>query len=78
MERIGATEIEGMLVDIVYGFLGSGKTTFITRILEEWGADAERLYLPYPQSWNTMQYVLHSCRHELRANLFGRSLLDVL
>ncbi len=26
-----------MVVDIVYGFLGSGKTTFITRILNEWG-----------------------------------------
>ncbi|GAB4268597.1 MAG: GTP-binding protein [Deferrisomatales bacterium] len=26
-----------MIVDIVYGFLGSGKTTFITRILNEWG-----------------------------------------
>ncbi len=26
-----------MIVDIVYGFLGSGKTTFITRVLREWG-----------------------------------------
>jgi len=26
-----------MIVDIVYGFLGSGKTTFITKVLEEWG-----------------------------------------
>jgi G3E family GTPase len=36
MERIGVREIGGMIVDIVYGFLGSGKTTFITRILKEW------------------------------------------
>jgi len=26
-----------MIVDIVYGFLGSGKTTFIARVLGEWG-----------------------------------------
>jgi G3E family GTPase len=26
-----------MIVDIVYGFLGSGKTTFIARVLREWG-----------------------------------------
>jgi len=26
-----------MIVDIIFGFLGSGKTTFITRILNEWG-----------------------------------------
>jgi G3E family GTPase len=26
-----------MIVDIVFGFLGSGKTTFITKVLEEWG-----------------------------------------
>lgn len=26
-----------MIVDIVFGFLGSGKTTFITRVLNEWG-----------------------------------------
>jgi G3E family GTPase len=26
-----------MIVDVVFGFLGSGKTTFITRVLEEWG-----------------------------------------
>ena len=31
-----------MIVDIVYGFLGSGKTTFITRILREWG-ERERI-----------------------------------
>lgn len=31
-----------MVVDIVYGFLGSGKTTFITRVLKEWGG-AERI-----------------------------------
>ena len=27
-----------MIVDVVFGFLGSGKTTFISRILEAWGA----------------------------------------
>ena len=27
-----------MIVDIVFGFLGSGKTTFIIKVLEEWGA----------------------------------------
>jgi G3E family GTPase len=26
-----------MIVDVVFGFLGSGKTTFITRVLNEWG-----------------------------------------
>lgn len=26
-----------MIVDIVFGFLGAGKTTFITRILRDWG-----------------------------------------
>jgi G3E family GTPase len=31
-----------MVVDIVYGFLGSGKTTFITRVLGEWG-ERERI-----------------------------------
>lgn len=31
-----------MIVDIVFGFLGSGKTTFIRRILESWGA-AEKI-----------------------------------
>lgn len=34
-----------MLVDIVYGFLGSGKTTFITRVLERWGADQKTVVL---------------------------------
>jgi G3E family GTPase len=28
----------GMIVDVIYGFLGSGKTTFISRILQEWGS----------------------------------------
>jgi G3E family GTPase len=27
-----------MIVDVVFGFLGSGKTTFISRILRDWGA----------------------------------------
>ena len=31
-----------MNIDVIYGFLGSGKTTFITRILREWGA-AEKI-----------------------------------
>lgn len=34
-----------MIVDIVYGFLGSGKTTFIMRILEEWGASEKTAVL---------------------------------
>jgi G3E family GTPase len=31
-----------VIVDIIYGFLGSGKTTFISRILQEWG-DKEKI-----------------------------------
>jgi G3E family GTPase len=31
-----------MVVDIIYGFLGSGKTTFISRVLAEWG-DKEKI-----------------------------------
>ncbi len=31
-----------MIVDIVYGFLGAGKTTFIRRILDKWG-QAEKI-----------------------------------
>ena len=31
-----------MIVDVIYGFLGSGKTTFISRILKEWG-DKEKI-----------------------------------
>lgn len=34
-----------MIVDIVYGFLGSGKTTFITRVLEEWGGEEKIVVL---------------------------------
>ena len=34
-----------MVVDIVYGFLGSGKTTFITRILERWGRHEKTVVL---------------------------------
>ena len=34
-----------MIVDIVYGFLGSGKTTFITRILERWGSNEKTVVL---------------------------------
>lgn len=35
----------GMIVDIVYGFLGSGKTTFITKVLERWGAHQKTVVL---------------------------------
>jgi G3E family GTPase len=31
-----------MIVDVVFGFLGSGKTTFISRILRDWGT-AEKI-----------------------------------
>jgi G3E family GTPase len=31
-----------MIVDVIYGFLGSGKTTFIIRVLQEWG-DKEKI-----------------------------------
>jgi G3E family GTPase len=31
-----------MIVDIIFGFLGAGKTTFITRVLQEWG-DREKI-----------------------------------
>ncbi|MFK5951548.1 MAG: GTP-binding protein [Desulfobacterium sp.] len=34
-----------MIVDIVYGFLGSGKTTFITKILEKWGSNEKTVVL---------------------------------
>ncbi|MGA9535117.1 MAG: GTP-binding protein [Desulfobacterales bacterium] len=34
-----------MIVDIVFGFLGAGKTTFITRVLEEWGAKEKTVVL---------------------------------
>ena len=34
-----------MVVDLVYGFLGSGKTTFITRVLNQWGADEKIVVL---------------------------------
>ena len=34
-----------MIVDIVFGFLGSGKTTFIIRALEKWGADEKIVVL---------------------------------
>ncbi|MBT3367605.1 MAG: GTP-binding protein [Nitrospina sp.] len=34
-----------MIVDIVYGFLGSGKTTFITKVLERWGGDKKTVVL---------------------------------
>ena len=35
-------KILGMIVDIIFGFLGSGKTTFIIKALEKWGA-AEKI-----------------------------------
>jgi G3E family GTPase len=34
-----------MIVDIVFGFLGAGKTTFITRILKAWGAKEKTVVL---------------------------------
>jgi G3E family GTPase len=34
-----------MIVDIVFGFLGSGKTTFIIKALEKWGADEKIVVL---------------------------------
>jgi G3E family GTPase len=34
-----------MIVDIVFGFLGSGKTTFITKALEKWGAEEKIVVL---------------------------------
>ncbi|UCF92230.1 MAG: GTP-binding protein, partial [Desulfobacterales bacterium] len=34
-----------MIVDIVFGFLGSGKTTFITRVLQEWGSNEKTVVL---------------------------------
>ncbi|NLI80592.1 MAG: GTP-binding protein [Deltaproteobacteria bacterium] len=34
-----------MIVDIVYGFLGSGKTTFITKVLAEWGGQEKVVVL---------------------------------
>lgn len=34
-----------MIVDVIYGFLGSGKTTFITRILQEWGSEEKIVVL---------------------------------
>ncbi|MGB7920170.1 MAG: GTP-binding protein [Desulfobacterales bacterium] len=34
-----------MIVDIVFGFLGAGKTTFITRILEGWGSKEKTVVL---------------------------------
>ncbi|MFH0994636.1 MAG: CobW family GTP-binding protein [Pseudomonadota bacterium] len=34
-----------MIVDVIFGFLGSGKTTFITRILREWDSDEKIVVL---------------------------------
>jgi G3E family GTPase len=34
-----------MIVDIIFGFLGSGKTTFIIRALEKWGSDEKIVIL---------------------------------
>jgi G3E family GTPase len=38
-------KIQGMIVDIVFGFLGSGKTTFIIKTLEQWGAEEKIVVL---------------------------------
>lgn len=35
----------GMVIDIIFGFLGSGKTTFIIKVLEKWGADQKIVVL---------------------------------
>ena len=34
-----------MIVDIIFGFLGSGKTTFIIKALEQWGAEEKIVVL---------------------------------
>jgi G3E family GTPase len=34
-----------MIVDVAFGFLGSGKTTFIAKVLEEWGRDEKIVIL---------------------------------
>ena len=34
-----------MIIDVIFGFLGSGKTTFITRILREWDSDEKIVVL---------------------------------
>jgi G3E family GTPase len=34
-----------MIVDIVFGFLGSGKTTFISQVLKEWGSAEKTVVL---------------------------------
>ncbi|MGD9073513.1 MAG: GTP-binding protein, partial [Desulfobacterales bacterium] len=34
-----------MIVDIVFGFLGAGKTTFITRVLKAWGSKEKTVVL---------------------------------
>lgn len=34
-----------MVVDVIFGFLGSGKTTFITKVLAAWGADEKIVVL---------------------------------
>jgi G3E family GTPase len=34
-----------MIVDVAFGFLGSGKTTFITQVLKAWGADEKIVVL---------------------------------
>jgi G3E family GTPase len=38
-------DIKGMIVDIVFGFLGSGKTTFIIRALAKWGSEEKIVIL---------------------------------
>ena len=37
--------MKGMIVDIVFGFLGSGKTTFIIRALQKWGTEEKIVVL---------------------------------
>ena len=38
-------KMKGMIVDIVFGFLGSGKTTFIIRALQKWGTEEKIVVL---------------------------------
>lgn len=45
MEWITDQWVKRMIVDIVFGFLGAGKTTFITRILNDWAVKEKTVVL---------------------------------
>jgi G3E family GTPase len=45
VEWLTPTPKKNMIVDIVFGFLGAGKTTFITRVLREWGSKEKTVVL---------------------------------